>query len=501
MSDEIGLCLRRHRCLLNFSGPAFGFYGSPRYPLAMNNKKTPPIDSAADVDAIRKLARRVLLSLTLLHSLNLIAVWCFLWGTAALVSRAVGGVRVGPLLWGALGILPATLAAASIARRQLPARVSLRALLDERNKCGGLLMAAEGANLGEWRKRIPEIELPRVRWRKARFWVLAAAVIFLLGALTLPLRFAALDPDPRLDLSREVKDLGDKIETLKEENLIETGKADALEQKLEELGKEASAADPAKTWEALDHLAGALEQTATEAANSELARQEKLAQAEALAEGLISGADDMDAKLMNEAMQTLAQKMERALQENQMLARDLSPALKEAIESGALRQDQLRELAQAISGNRSASERKLSKLSQSRLIDSKTMGKVQLRDNSGLSRFLQENGQRMSVEEAVAAWSAGRGGVSRGRADAALTWTEGTSEKNARFKEKELPPAAVADLKDSRLIGLSASEPAVKLSLAAHGALNEAARGGGSANTAAILPRHKGAVKRYFERK
>ena len=107
----------------------------------------------------------------------------------------------------------------------------------------------------------------------------------------------------------------------------------------------------------------------------------------------------------------------------------------------------------------------------------------------------------MSVDEATLQWCAGKGGVDRGRGDAAMTWTDGSSEKDARFKEKVLPPSSVAGLNDSQLVGLSASAPTADTSgVAAHGALNSAASGGGSAYTQTILPRHRGAVRRYFDR-
>jgi hypothetical protein len=123
------------------------------------------------------------------------------------------------------------------------------------------------------------------------------------------------------------------------------------------------------------------------------------------------------------------------------------------------------------------------------------------RDNSGLARFLKENAEKMSVDEATLQWYAGKGGVDRGRGDAAMTWTDGSSEKDARFKEKALPPSSVAGLNDSQLVGLSASAPTADTGgVAAHGALNSAASGGGSAYTQTILPRHRRAVKRYFDR-
>jgi hypothetical protein len=468
------------------------------------NPNNPPTGSAAHEDAIRRLARRLVLTITLKHSLALATIWSFLWGTVALVLRAVSGAELAPLLWGALGFLPAVLAAAVVSRRQVPSRASLRALLDQRNSCGGLLMASGDVTLGDWRSRMPALDLPRVRWRNPRArWVFAASILFLLASLLAPVRFASLNPPRALDVGREVNDLAQKIAALKEEMIIEEAKAEALEQKLEELGKDASSDDPAKTWEALDHLAAAVEKTAKEAAQSEMAGQEKLAQAEALAEGLMSGSDEMDSKLMAEAMQTLSEKMEGAMQENRMLAHNLSPELQEAIKSGALKPEHLKDLAKALSQSRSASDRKLAKLNQKSLIDSKPGAAAERRDNSGLARFLQENAQRMSVEDAVAAWCErpGKGGISRGRGDAAMTWTDGTSEKSAKFKERELPPSFAAGLKDSQLVGLSASEPTVQQTLAAHGALIDAAKGGGSAHTATILPRHKGVVKRYFDRK
>ena len=83
-----------------------------------------------------------------------------------------------------------------------------------------------------------------------------------------------------------------------------------------------------------------------------------------------------------------------------------------------------------------------------------------------------------------------------------MTWTEGSDENGAKFKEKALPPGSVAGLQDSQLVGLSASAPEVqKGNLAAHGALNNSATGGGSAHTQTVLPKHKGAVKKYFDRK
>ncbi len=454
--------------------------------------------------AISRFAQRLAWLLTLKHSLTFVAAWCFVWGAIALVLRATAASPRTPLLWGAVGIAIAVAIAAVIARKRLPSRNSMRALLDERNDCGGLLMADADADIGGW--RMPEITLPRLRFKSARSWGLfAASAAFVLASLLVPVRFASVNAGRALDVSKEVENLAAQIEALKEAQIIEESKAESLEQKLDQLGQEASGEDPAKTWEALDHLADAVEKAAKEAAENASSEQERLAAAEALAEGLMAGADQLDAKTLTEAMQTLSAMMQGAMKENEMLASALSPETQEALKSGALKPEHLKDISKALSQNKSAMNQKLSKLAQSGMINPNSLKSAQAsaRDNSGLAQFLKENAEKMSVEDAVGAWceNPGKGGVDRGRGDAAMTWTDGSSEKDAKFKEKVLPPAVVAGLNDSQMVGLSASAPTVDQGgIAAHGALNNTAAGGGSAYTQTVLPRHKGAVKRYFER-
>jgi hypothetical protein len=334
--------------------------------------------------------------------------------------------------------------------------------------------------------------------------LLASSLAFFLISLLAPVRFAATSAARPMDVSREVENLSAQIEALKEAQIIEEAKAEALEQKLDQLAKEASGEDPARTWEALDHLNDAVEKAAKEAAETASSRQERLARAEALSEGLMAGADQLDSKTMTEAMRTLNEMMRDAIKENETLAGDLSPETLEAIKSGSLKAEHLKDISKALGQGKSALNQKLSKLSQSGMINPNSLkggAQANRRDSSGLARFLKENAEKMSVDEATLQWCAGKGGVDRGRGDAAMTWTDGSSEKDAKFKEKVLPPSSVAGLNDSQLVGLSASAPTVDTSgVAAHGALNKTASGGGTAYTQTVLPRHRGAVKRYFDR-
>ena len=136
---------------------------------------------------------------------------------------------------------------------------------------------------------------------------------------------------------------------MKEEQLLAEAKAEELKDKLDQLAAESSGEDPAKTWEALDHLADSVEKAAKDAAASAATKQEQLEKAEALAEGLMAGADQMDARLMTEAMQTLSAMIQGAMKENEALeqkpfARNAGGAEKRFAQAGTV--ERSRECAQ-----------------------------------------------------------------------------------------------------------------------------------------------------------
>src|SRR5512145_3450689 len=137
----------------------------------------PQSNSARHDQSIRRFIRTLALLLAFRQSLTFITIWLFIWGAVALVLRAASATPRRQLLWGAIGIAVAVIAAAALSRKRLPSRDSVRAMLDNRNDCGGLLMAGADADLGVW--RIPEVTLPRLRWRSARaFGLLASSLAF-----------------------------------------------------------------------------------------------------------------------------------------------------------------------------------------------------------------------------------------------------------------------------------------------------------------------------------
>ena len=83
-----------------------------------------------------------------------------------------------------------------------------------------------------------------------------------------------------------------------------------------------------------------------------------------------------------------------------------------------------------------------------------------------------------------------------------MTWTDGSTEEGAEFKEETLPLSNIASLEDSEIFGISAAAPSIEASnpIEQSAALNGATVGGGSSVTQTVLPRHKASVKRYFDR-
>lgn len=442
--------------------------------------------------------------------LGIAAVWLFAWGTSVLVLRAAAGVPRVQLLWGFLGLGPVLFLAGLAARRRMPKTSAVRALLDGQSRCGGLLMASESADIGQWRQRMPGISVPSLRWRgRKTLALLAAGVVFVIIGFAVPQRFASMQDRHSLDIGKEADRLAAQIETLREEDIIDSEKARTLKEKLEQIEANASGEGPARTWEALDHMENQAAKKADEAAEEAVSQTEKLTKAQALAEGLKKDLGKMDGKTAAEAMGELAEMVKKACQENDALAEKLSEQLQDACEDGSLTPEQLEELADALAGRKGEIGEMLDNLCDAGLIDGQM---VRLNeelgdyDCEGLADFLEENGEGMPVAELVDAWCRscpGRGGITRGRGDAPMTWKNESDPQGAKFKEKALPKASLAALKDSRLLGLSSGAPQVgKTGIDPRtGALKTAAAGSGAAHTHTILPRHRGTIRRYFKRK
>jgi len=510
--------------------------------------------SAFDSD-IRRFRSRILLTTALRYAVMGLTGWIFAWGAGAIVLRAIGWAAPAQLMWGLLGCAGALALAVHLARRNAPPDEQVLAAMDRSSEAGGLLMADGETDIGAWQVDVPQPAQLRCRWQGRNWWVaLAAAGAFVAVALLLPDSLLTVAPRHVLDVDKEVKRLTAQIETLKKEDLIAPDQAETLQEKLDRLRAEASGDDPVKTWESLDHVEKTVRTTAAEAAEELAAQKDKLDTARTLAEALAKaqadkakagekgtdgpnardGQNEPDEKLLAEAMKELADMARDAAAENQAVADEMEKSLSEACKDGELSKEQLDELAEALrEGGRSGEGRQLSEeqlrelsealgeageglsetlkeLAEAGMIDSlpeeMAPGEGEEMDLDDLIDFIEANQGEGSIAELAEIWrrqGPGRGGIDRGRGDADMTWSDGTKVDGTKSKPQALPPAAVAALKKSRLSGVSLGSPSKagdKTTDTGVGALSGATAGGGSAHTHVILPRHRGAVGRYFDR-
>lgn len=454
--------------------------------------------------AIRNFRIKMAALLILRKALFVTTAWGLLWGTVVIVLRAAIGMPRLPLLAGGAALILAIGWAVVAALRQLPGRSAVRASLDKHSESGGLMMAAETADLGSWKNLLSPVRTPRLRWRGKVSWArFAGAVLFVCVSFLIPERFVEISRAQPLDIREEVNQLAAGIDVLKEEEIIELAQAETLEQKLAEVQAEASGEDPVKTWEALDHLTDLLSQESKEAAEDALAATERLTEAETLAESLINEGSDMDSGLLDESMMALSGLVQEAAKENALLESQL-PELEGDLSS--LSPEQLKAISDALRLSKGDIADKLANLNKVNLIELDTLKsceKLGQCNSNGLAAFLAENSEKMSVSECVGVWCRNAlGAINRGPGHVPMEWSDGSSAEGAKFKAEVLPLSNIASLEDSEVIGLSTAAPTVETSGAApqSGGLNGAAAGGGSAFNQTVLPRHKGAVKRYFER-
>jgi hypothetical protein len=306
-----------------------------------------------------------------------------------------------------------------------------------------------------------------------------------------------------LQIGGEMQKLTEKVQLLKQEQIVSPEKADVLEMDLDRLREEAIGNDPAKTMEAIDHLEQSFNKSAAEAAESAIQQTETATRVQELAEAISESHGKMGSEQLNAAMKELARMAERAAAENNLLAENLSTELREACENSHFSNEQLRELDEALKHCKACDRAKIEKMIRAKLIDVAQLrccDKAGECDEAALACALCQckNGQQCTAALAYA----GKGGPGGGGPPAAMTWTQEASREGVDFKEKALSPSAVSSLRESRLTGISVGNPTSEKPAggSTEGVLAGAHAGGGAANVQIILPEHEKTVQRYFDR-
>jgi len=456
-------------------------------------------DGEAEVSAFRT---RLFWLLVVRYSLLGLGIWAILYGVTVLTLRAGWACEPVPLLWGLVSLPLVPLMALVLAVRQLPSLAATRALLDRYGQAGGLLMVREETDARDW--SVPPVASPPLRWHAGRLTLCCSVgFAFLVLAFVVPNSFARLSA-PHLDVRRPVEQLQEQLAVLKEEKILEAQRAQELKDRLDQVRKDALARDPVKTLEALDFLHDTTQKAASDAAEKTLKQVEEIAKAEALAQALEKNGSKIDPSQLGEALGQLDNLLKKAEAENDLLLEGLDPQLLEELKKGHLSNEQLKQWADALKGLKGEKAKKLAKLVKARLIDPELLSKCEKCsecDKAALARYLKENG--CPCDGLCDGDEEGRGGTNEGGGKFQLKFGDETREQGEKFEEEQLPPSERNNLRDSQLQGLSPGTPSLPKKgqgPVVGGALGGSKAGGGSSATQPILPRHRGAVERFFER-
>jgi len=456
--------------------------------------------------AIQAFSFKLKLLLTLRVVVQVATVWFFIWGVFVLAMRISHVQQTAWLALGIFGFVPVALLFAWRESCRHPAATHIRANYDRLNACGGVIMSEETADMSAWLGQLPSAVVPKIYWRSARpLLLLGLAAGFAATALLLPERVTHLGKNHSLEVAPIIEQLQAEVKTLAEEKIVDGKKADELQQQLSQLQKDASGYDPNKTWEALDHVKQANADAAKQAAEEAITKTESLAQAETLAKAMQAAAESgMSAETASQAAQDLASLINSAKLEAGILNGQIPPELLSGL--NGLDKEQMAKLAKALELNKNSLGQMVSKLANLKMIDPATLAKCQsagqCKNPGGLADYLSKCQGGKCDSEFLFSWlqRVGRGGPGGGGPEAPMVWDNDTSEDNQKFQAHALPPAG--QLSDAQLVGVSKSAPELGSpeTVATHGALDNAAASGGSAQSQVVLPEHRQAVQNFFKR-
>jgi hypothetical protein len=228
-----------------------------------------------------------------------------------------------------------------------------------------------------------------------------------------------------------------------------------------------------------------------------LAKTTALTEAETLARAMEMAA--MSEATATEAAQDLAAMLNAAKLEAGILNGQIPPELLSGL--NGLNKEQMEKLLQALALNKNLLGTTVSNLANLKMIDPALLAKLeaagQCHNPGALADYLSTCTNGCNAGECYLLCKGGPGGGGPG---AAMTWDNDTSEQDTKFQEHVLPPSP--HLSDAQLVGVSKGAPELSADDAAaqHGALDNAAAGGGSAHAQVILPEHRQAVQKFFKR-
>jgi hypothetical protein len=386
------------------------------------------------------------------------------------------------------------------AGKKVPEHRKIIALLDKKNtSCSGLLVAGTEVSLGAWATEVNISELPEINVNMSRkIPVLTVAALFLIGSVFVPsLLPDSVQKNHKMDISQNTDAIKKNIELLKEESIISEPEAEQLEDQLDELSQNAIGENPVKTWEALDHLKRDIQEKASLAAEKASVNMQKLDALQKIAEALETKTGQCDPIAAQEAMQSMNELLENMLKNNQELKDMLNKTC-----ASRMSLDKLNKLAKSCGMNKEQLKKMLERLNKSGLI--KNPGSCN-NNTQDLLKFLKQHCSSSGCKKIAVCMSIplpGTGAPERGPGEAPLSWHNRDMKYQGKFKDEVISSKDILDLNNSTLMATSASAPEVTATgKSTSGNLKSSQAQAGDSMTYVIHPRHRSAVKKYFNRK
>lgn len=482
--------------------------------------------------AIAEVKRRHFFCCAVVWSLKLLTVWNFILGFVFLLVRQLGFKLVDFAGFSAIGLPVCILSAMLFSfRRALPEEKVL-ALLDNYNHCGGILLAEQETGDKGWSNKISgKLQIPEFSVNYGgQVPNILISIVFLALCISVPVYSITGPNDRRINLSEIKENILEQIDTLVETETVEPEKAEELVRALENIVSGSDNTDPSRTFEALDQLQEKLKKEASREAQKLQSDLEKLGQLNSLAEELKKQSESSPeaAKALNEMLKKMAESKEG--KELMGKSKELGRALENALDGSASEQslqDAARQLQEYIEQEVEKKRQAAQKIVKARMIDKKTFDKLMkegkikpatlqdIKDNPDAELLVApgecESGQSGSgkdgsgisgAEAGGDGMSVGNGGVSAGGGTAPLKFNRLTSEHRVKFIDEALPSPSEGSLEDSVAIGQGVTAPEILPadSSGSGKAVDWKQQNNNAVESELILPRHRSAVKKFFER-
>ncbi len=477
-----------------------------------------------------------------LATLWFMTAWNFAAGLVFLLARQTGIVAVDFAGFALIGIPISILAAILVVRRHIVGSQGWLAAVDSHNRSGGIMLAAKETGDCSWSNRLPEaISLPVLQVSITRpLFSLFISLAFLLLCIRLPIVLDRVLTDQKLDLKESEQQIEEQIKIMAEEGFLRPDETKELQHSLERIAEGSDPNDPASTFEALDQLQDRLKKQAAAGARQMESQMENMRQLQSLADKL---GENPEAGALS---QSIAREISGALSKNSTgkapdsLGRALEKTAAGGAEAGDAAGQASKELQEYLKKQAEIAAARAERLAKAKLIDQKTFqellkaGKIRPADKTDLdpnstselvkvkvpSGSCQSNSSQqgegtqsgsgsgvpgekkgVGLETGSETGTGASGEPGRGGGTSPIEFNRRSSEHNLKFIDQNLPPPAESALEQSVAIGMSISAPPQNDT---GDAGNSAASSwqkpaDSSAESGIILPKHRGAVRKYFD--